>query len=113
MENIICHFFIFFAEEMILWQYTFGLFADKCSPRRKAAALCALYLILFAASFLDSKWLNVALYLIANFVFMSVWCCSNWYSAFFHSFILTAVMIRERLSSIFVNFYLYKSKLSS
>lgn len=93
MENIICHFFIFFAEAMILWQYTFGLFADKCSPRRKAAALCALYLIPFAASFLDSKWLNVALYLIANFVFMSVWCCSNWYSAFFHSFILTAVMI--------------------
>lgn len=105
MESIICHFFIFLVEAVILWQYTFNLFTDKCSPRRKITALSALYFILFAASFSGSKWLNVALYLVINFIFLTVWCCPGWYSAFFHSSILTAVMILCELMVYYIITY--------
>lgn len=105
MENIICHFFIFLVEAFILWQYAFPLFAGKCSIFRRAAALCLLYLILFAVSFSGSKWLNATFYLIINFVFLGVWCCSNWYAAFFHASLLTAVMVSCELMVYYISAY--------
>lgn len=105
MENTICYFFIFLVEAIILWQYSFNLFSGKCSLRRKTVALCILYAILFAASFGGSKWLNVALYLAVNFLFLAVWCCPNWYLAFFHASILTAVMILCELMVYYIITY--------
>lgn len=105
MENIICHFFIFLAEAVILWQYSFNLFTDKCSLRRRAASLCALYLLLFAASLLGSKWLNVALYLAVNFIFLTLHCCKSRYLALFHASMLTAVMILCELMVYYITAY--------
>lgn len=93
MEKIIYYFFIFFAEAVILWQYASSLFSSKYTGKIKLAVLCGLYFILFAASMLASKWLNVALYFIVNFLFFATQCCLNSYSAFFHSSILTSVMM--------------------
>lgn len=93
MEKIIYYFFIFFAEAVILWQYASSLFSSKYTGKIKLAVLCGLYFILFAASMLASKWLNVALYFMVNFLFFATQCCLNSYSAFFHSSILTSVMM--------------------
>ncbi len=93
MEKIIYYFFIFFAEAFILWQYASSLFSSKYTGKIKLAVLCGLYFILFTASMLASKWLNVALYFMVNFLFFATQCCLNSYSAFFHSSILTSVMM--------------------
>lgn len=105
MGNTICYFFIFLTEAVILWQYAFPLFAARYKTRTVLTALCGLYLILFAASLFESKWLNVALYFMVNFLFLAVYCFRNWSSAFFHSSMLTAVMVLCELMVYYIITY--------
>lgn len=93
MSNLICFFFIFLTEAMILWQYASRCFTAKSKPATRIVVLCGLYLILFVAALFESKWLNIILYLTTNFIFLSTQYCLNWYSAFFHSSMLTAIMM--------------------
>lgn len=93
MEKIICCFFSFLTEAVILWQYTSGLFVTKHTAKKKFLILCGLYSVLFAASLFNSKVMNIALYFVFNFVFLLTQFCLNTYSAFFHSSILASVMI--------------------
>ena len=93
MGKNVWYFFSFLTEAIILWQYTSTLFTAKRTAKRKYIILCGLYFILFAASLLHSKFLNAALYFVFNFVFLATQYCMNAYSAFFHSSILTSVMI--------------------
>lgn len=93
MEKIIYYFFIFLTEAVILWQYTLTLFTAKYTSKIRFAVLCGLYLLLFAVSFFDSKWINIALYFTLNFIFFATQFRSNIYSAFFHSSVLTSVMM--------------------
>lgn len=60
---------------------------------------------LFSASLFESKWLNVALYFIVNFLFLTVYCFRNWSSAFFHSSMLTAVMVLCELMVYYIITY--------
>lgn len=105
MKNIICYFFIFFAEAMILWQYAFHCFVAKYKTAVRVSVLCGLYCILFAAALFESKWLNIILYFAANFIFLSTQHCLNWYSAFFHSSILTTIMMTCELAVYYVIMY--------
>ena len=91
-KNIWC-FFSFLTEAVILWQYTSTLFAAKRTAKKELTILCGLYFILFFVSFFNSKLLNVALYSVFNFIFLITGYYMNAYSAFFHSSILTSVMI--------------------
>jgi len=93
MEKIICSFFSFLTEAVILWQYTSGLFAPKHTAKKRFIVLCGIYSILFAASLFNSKLMNIALYFVFNFVFLFTQYFLNTYSAFFHSSILASVMI--------------------
>lgn len=93
MGKIICCFFSFLTEAVILWQYTSSLFATKHTAKRKFIILCGLYFILFAASLFNLKLINITLYFIFNFIFLYTQYCLNTYSAFFHSSILASVMI--------------------
>ncbi len=93
MGKNVWYFFSFLTEAIILWQYTSTLFTAKRTAKRKYIILCGLYFILFAASLFHSKFLNAALYFVFNFVFLATQYCMNAYSAFFHSSILTSVMI--------------------
>lgn len=93
MGKIICCFFSFLTEAVILWQYTFSLFATKHTAKKKFIILCGLYSILFAASLFNSKLMNITLYFVFNFVFLVTQYCLNTYSAFFHSSILASVMM--------------------
>lgn len=55
MGKIICCFFSFLTEAIILWQYASGLFAAGQTAKKRCITLCGLYLVLFAASLFDSK----------------------------------------------------------
>lgn len=93
MEKNVWFFFSFLMEAIILWQYASILFTAKCTAKRRIIILCGLYFILFAASLLHSKIINVALYFVFNFIFLSTGYYINVYSVFFYSSILTSVMI--------------------
>lgn len=92
MENIICYFFSFLVEAMILHQYASTLFISKCNARTRFTVLCSLYFLLFAVSMSASTQLNIVMYLLANFSFLITQYQLKWQSAFLHSAILTAVM---------------------
>ena len=91
-KNIWC-FFSFLTEAIILWQYTSTLFAARRTAKKELTILCGLYFILFFVSLFHSKLLNVALYSVFNFIFLITGYYINACSAFFHSSILTSVMI--------------------
>lgn len=92
MNYPVCYFFIFLAEAVILWQYASNLFDSRHSAWKRAAVLCGLYAVLFAASLFESRWLNMVLYLLAGFIFLVTQYRLNWRPAFFHAAVLTAVM---------------------
>jgi hypothetical protein len=97
MKNAICYFFSFLVEAIILWQYSSNLFSAKRKLLVKLIALCCLYFILFFCSLFESIWLNVACYFLLNFIFLVIQFYLNWYTALFHSSILTAVMSMSEL----------------
>lgn len=97
MINTICYFFSFLVEAIILWQYSSHLFPAKHSPLRKSVVLCGLYFILFCVSLSEFIWLNAILYFLLTFIFLMTQCYLNWYTAVFHSSILTAVMAMSEL----------------
>ncbi len=97
MKNIICYFFSFLVEAMILWQYSSHLFSARRKPREKMLMLCVFYFILFGVSLFESVWFNTTLYFLLNFIFLIIQCCPNWYTAVFHASILTAVMTTSEL----------------
>ncbi len=97
MINAICYFFSFLVEAIILWQYSSNLFPVRHTPQRKLAVLCGLYFILFCVSLSESIWINIILYFLLNFIFLVTECYLNWYTAVFHSSILTAVMTMSEL----------------
>lgn len=79
-------------EAIILWQYASNLFSSKCSVKEKIAALSVIYFILFIFSLFEYKWLNAVLFLLANSIFLSTQYKIKWYSALFHSAVITAFM---------------------
>lgn len=105
MEKIIYYFFIFLAEAVILWQYTLTLFTAKYTSKMRFAVLCGLYLILFIVSLFDSKWINITFYFMFNFVFFVAQYQLNIYSAFFHSSILTSVMMSCEVMVYYIILY--------
>lgn len=92
MQNVIFYFFSFFIEAIVLWQYTSSLFVPSKKISLRFTILCMFYLILFAVSILGINWLNMILYLLANFIFMATLFHLKWYLALFHSSVLSAVM---------------------
>ena len=92
MAKVILYFLCFFAEAVILLQYTTHLFTPKHSLNKRLLMLSSFYFSLFAISLLDMKWLNMALYILVNFIFIATQYNLKPLSAFFHSTILAAVM---------------------
>jgi hypothetical protein len=97
MKNAICYFFSFLVEAIILWQYSSNLFSAKRKSGINLIVLSGLYFMLFFVSLFESIWLNVTLYFLFNFVFLVTQYYLNWYTALFHSSILTAVMSMSEL----------------
>ena len=107
MSNVICYFFIFFIEAVILWQYSSNLFTVGRKTHIQVAMLSIFYFVMFAASLLEYKWLNITLYLGMNFIFLLTQYELKWHSALFHSALIAAVMAMCELTaySVLERFY--------
>lgn len=92
MSNTVCYFFTFLIEAVILWLYSSNLFTARRKPWIQFAMLFIFYFTMFAVSLLEYIWLNMALYLVMNFIFLLAQYDLKWYSALFHSAVLAAVM---------------------
>lgn len=102
MKNTICYFFIFLVEAIILWKYASHYFTTKYKTAIRAAVLCGLYSVLLAAALFESKWLNIILYFAADFLFLFTQYRLSWYSAFFHSSVLTTIMMTCELMMYYI-----------
>lgn len=92
MENAFSLIFAFLVEAVILLQYASRLFSPKRSLPGRLAVLSLLYICLCVAAFFNIKWLNMLLYLLANFLFLVTQYDVRWRVAAFHSALLAAVM---------------------
>ncbi len=92
MSNTVCYFFTFLIEAVILWLYSSNLFTARRKPWIQFAMLFIFYFTMFSVSLLEYIWLNMALYLVMNFIFLLAQYDLKWYSALFHSAVLAAVM---------------------
>lgn len=98
MGLIIFYFICFIVEAVILFQYASSLFSAKHSTKSTLCILSILYIVLFLASLLNIKWLNMALYLLANFIFLITQYHIKFHMAIFHSTLIAAVMSMCELS---------------
>ena len=80
------------AEALILWQYTSALFTAKRNLASRLLLLIGSYLGLFVVILSGIGWLNGLLYFIVNLIFIFTQYRTRWYTALFHSAILTAIM---------------------
>lgn len=92
LELTVFYFLCFIIEAVILQQYATSLFVSKHSLKETLCTLGLLYLVLFAVSLLNMKWLNIGLYLLFNFIFLITQYRLKFHMAFFHSALITAVM---------------------
>lgn len=108
MKNSIGYFFSYFAEAIILWQYASSLFLPtgkdsksellasddlgKKQAKKRVLILSCLYLFLFFVALAEIKWLNAVLFILVNFIYLLTQYRIRWFSALFHSAVLTAVM---------------------
>lgn len=92
MKDALSYLFAFLVEAIILWQYSSNLFVAKHTSRLRILTLCCLYLILWVISLFELKELNMVLYLLFNSIFLFTQYSLKWYSALFHSAILSAFM---------------------
>lgn len=92
MESVFSIIFAFLVEAIILLQYASRLFSPKRSLSGRLIVLSLLYICLCATAFFNIKWLNMLLYLLANFLFLVTQYDVKWYTAAFHSTLLAAVM---------------------
>lgn len=92
MEQVIFYFFTFLVEAIILLQYASRLFKPKTSLSQRTIMLSLLYVILFFVSLANIKGLNMGLYLLANFLFLTTQYILSYRPAIFHSAMLAAVM---------------------
>lgn len=92
MELIVFYFLCFIIEAVILYQYASSLFEPKRTAKSTLCVLGILYIILFAVSLFNMKWLNMGLYLLLNLVFLFTQYQLKFHMSIFHSALITAVM---------------------
>lgn len=118
MKITIFYVICYLVEAVILWQCSTYLFIPRHKFKIRFVVLCILYLILFGALLFESKWLNMTLYLFANFIFLNLHFRLKWHSVLFYSAMwaavkwmceLTVYSIVERITPHFlqgeINFY--------
>lgn len=100
MGSLIYYGLVYFAEALIIWQYSTQMFHSKF---RKFVELClciTLYTIPFFLCLTENVWINFLSFLLINFIYLFITFHCTWYIALFHTTIVTAIMsITELLSS--------------
>lgn len=92
-----CYIVIYILEACILWQYCKNLFQSKYNSKTEALILFLGYSILFLGSLFENFWINFFLFLIINFIYIFLMYHLKWLTAFFHSFLITMIMVLSEL----------------
>lgn len=100
MDSLVYYGLIYFVEALIIWQYSTQMFHSKYRKIIELFASVLLYIIPFVLSLTENAWLNILSFIIVNHIYIHKIFRTEWYIAFFHAAIVTAVMcITELLSS--------------
>lgn len=91
MAHVLGYLISFLIEGITLWYYG-SLFEEKRSIINRIISLIVFYSILFFVAIFDIKWLNAILYILFNFVFLFYNYRLKWFTSFFNSLLITALM---------------------
>ncbi len=97
MIIIICYLVIYILEACILWQYCKNLFQSKFTRKVESLALFFCYLLLFSSSLYKNFWINFFMFLFLNFIYFFSMYQLKFLTAFFHSFLITMIMVLSEL----------------
>lgn len=108
MDSLVYYGLIYFVEALIIWQYSTQMFHSKYRKIIELFASIFLYIIPFVLSLAENAWLNILSFIIVNYIYIHKIFRTEWYIAFFHAAIVTAVMcIAELLSSSIFSHLVY------
>lgn len=108
MDSFIYYGLVYFVEALIIWQYSTQMFHSKYQKSIALYLSIALYTIPFAFSLTENALLNILSFIIINHIYIHKTFKTEWYIAFFHATIVTAVMcITELLSSAIFSQLIY------
>lgn len=97
MLTQICYIIIYILEACILWQYCKNLFSPAHTRQTQILVLSFCYLLLFVGSLPQNFWINFLAFLVLNFVYMFLMYEIKCLTAFFHSFLITMIMVLSEL----------------
>lgn len=105
MENYPLYFCAYFMEAIALWQYTTAIFHSKHSLLSRLVLLTSLYGILSFTFSLKILWLNLFLFLFANFIYILSMFHLGLFSSLFHAALISVIMSLSELlaSSLYPN----------
>ena len=96
MENnldiIIAYVVIYVIEAFIMWHYCVSMFDSKRSKYFEFFGVFPLYLALVYTVLFENMFLNMAAFIVVNFIYIFYFYEAKWYTAFFHSLITACVM---------------------
>lgn len=96
---------IYILEALILWQYCSELFYPRYSKKTEYLMLLSVYALLFLTSYFENIWINLTLFLMANFIAILTLYNLKWLSALFHASIITIVMGLSELVILAITSY--------
>lgn len=89
----ICYLIIYILESFILIQYCNNLFRTTLPGKVKYPVLFVCYSILFGISLYENFLINFFMFLFLNFICIFIIYDLKWLTAFFHSFLITIIMV--------------------
>lgn len=100
MSAAVCYFLVYFAEALILLQYSSNVFEYKISSIKRYILLTILFIPIYFISFAHIGLLNTALFFVATYVFLKISTMENSATLFFHSAVMIVIMTLCELASM-------------
>ncbi len=105
MAITISYMVVYIIEALILWQYCSGLFSKIYSERVEGICFLSSYTLLYLISFFEIFWINLISFTIINFIIIFILYDIKWYTALFHTFIITIIMALSELGVLSIITY--------
>ena len=97
----LCFFFIYFAEAIILFLYGEKVFSKRFSRASYTASLyICIYGILYAISFFNNPYINLASFVVLNYICIRIAYKDSLWNILFHLFIITIAMLATEVSTL-------------
>ncbi len=92
MEKTIFFITAYIFEAFIVWQFCSCMFITVYTKKAEGVCLFVFYSILFIVSLAGITWINTIFFILFNFIFILLLYKEPWYSAVFHSLVITIAM---------------------